>query len=168
MARTVFGARLQWVEKTSNEEIMTRSTTDVNKVDEQLPTDIHYMVDSIARVGITLLARGRSSISLRGAFFALGIIYAYFITGRGLMSATRRLRKISANTNASLFSQLTSLRLPDAVLTVRTYGMSSHFMNCMFCETDLLEVPLPTGEVAPPLAPTSLATLHVCVTPNRI
>lgn len=57
MTATIFGAPLQWLEKTSHGEILTRFGADMNTVDKRLPHDVGYLIECLSNLLAILFTR---------------------------------------------------------------------------------------------------------------
>ncbi|KAK1756543.1 ABC transporter, transmembrane domain, type 1 [Echria macrotheca] len=130
MTRSLFAAPLWWVEGTSHGEINTRFTSDMNLVDNRLPHDLGYMITCICQVASILLTS--FSVSAYGSLISATIVYAYFTIGARLVSVTLKLKDLSSKVTSSLYQHLSSLQTPDALLTIRAYGVSTYFTDRMF------------------------------------
>ncbi|KAM3508368.1 hypothetical protein MY11210_006767 [Beauveria gryllotalpidicola] len=110
MTSHIFGAPLQWLEGTSHGEILLRSGSEMYSVDSRLPHDIGFMISCIAGLVCILITNASSSI--------------YDI-------ATKLVKSLRLKASSALQQHLTALQAPDGIMTVRVYGMSTHFINRM-------------------------------------
>ncbi|KAK4455168.1 putative ABC bile acid transporter [Podospora aff. communis PSN243] len=122
MTRSVFGAPLH------------KFTSDISTIDKRLVHDLGYLTTCACQVGSIPLANAAASVE--STCIAVGIIYAYFAIGARLLSATRRLKHLSSVAASAMYQNLSSLLTPDALITIRTYGMTRQFQNRMYRSVD--------------------------------
>ncbi|KAJ5087523.1 ABC bile acid transporter [Penicillium angulare] len=134
MTSSILDSPVQWLEGSSHGEILTRSTSDTYTVDQRLPHDIGYTIESMSQV-VSIVMTNIFVFPTEILLVPL-LLYAYCRVGTRLISSTRTLKNISATATSSLYQQLNSILAPDGFLTVRAYGMSRHFMDRIFRAVD--------------------------------
>ncbi|KAJ6789054.1 hypothetical protein PWT90_08315 [Aphanocladium album] len=127
MMSAVFGAPLQWLEGTSNGDILNRSGSEMSTVDGRLPHDASFMIESIAGLCCVLLTN--LSSSFYNILLIITICYLYGKLGTKLISATRLLKPLTLQASSSLQQHVSALQAPDGIMTVRVYGMSDQFIQ---------------------------------------
>ncbi|KAJ6445727.1 CBF/NF-Y family transcription factor [Purpureocillium lavendulum] len=130
MTTAVFGAHLHWLEETSHGEIQTRFTSDMGTLDDRLPHDVGYLIESSTAV-VSILVTS-SSFSIYEVLMSIALLYSYFTMGMRLVSATRKLKILRSTASSALQQHLSSLQAPDGIPTVRAYGKSNFFMDRMY------------------------------------
>lgn len=127
MTNSIFGAPLQWLESTSQGEILQRYDRSMRNVDEDVTYAISGFLALVSQL-ITFLWFS-ASFSLYEIPLTLALFYLFFLVGRNVVLAKKHLTTIESAASSATLQHRSALYAPDGVSTARTYGMNDHFFQ---------------------------------------